>query len=142
MRDWRQLIGNRHLSPEAVDELAQHLEDTYQAVLGRNGDERAAMNAVHSELASLDHTTEPLDIRMPGIGVLERIRLFVHVDLKDAVRRLRKSPGFSLLAIAALAVGLGVNTAIFSLINSVLFKPLPVKDPESLVFVYDVYPKQ
>jgi putative ABC transport system permease protein len=142
MRDWRGLIGNRQLSPEAVDELAQHLEDTYQAALARGGDESAAMQAVHDELASLNQGRASLDIRTPRAGVLEGIRQFAHVDLRDAVRKLRRSPGFSALAIIVLAVGLGVNTAMFSLINALLYKPLPVKHPETLVFVYDVYPRQ
>lgn len=142
MRDWRSLIGNRRLSPEAVDELAQHLGDTYQAAIAGGKDDATAMRAVEEELAGLDRAAKHLDIRTPRIGVLERIRQFIHIDLRDAFRRLVRSPGFSVLAIAVLAIGLGVNTAMFSLINAVLFKPLPVKNPESLVFVYDIYPKQ
>jgi predicted permease len=142
MRDWRALIGQRQLSPEAVDELAQHLEDTYQSAIAAGKDHDAAMNEVKAELAGLDRATRHLDIRLPRNSVLEHLRQFVHVDVRDAFRRLLRAPGFSLLAIAVLAVGLGVNTAMFSLINSLLYKPLPVKHPETLVFVYDMYPKQ
>jgi predicted permease len=142
MRDWRSLIGKRGLSPEAVDELAQHLEDCFQAVVARGGTEADALKTAEAELASLSVSDKrSLDIRTPRVGLAERIRQFVHIDLRDAFRRLRRSPGFSLLAIGVLAVGLGVNTAIFTLINAALFKPLPVKNPESLVFVYDIYPK-
>ena len=57
-------------------------------------------------------------------------------DAKYGFRRLRKSPGFTALAIVSLTLGIGANTAIFSLVNTVLLRPLPVKEPEQLVQVY------
>jgi len=57
-------------------------------------------------------------------------------DLRFALRQLFKSPGFSLLAILTLALGIGLNTAIFSLINDLFLKGLPFKDPARLLHVY------
>ena len=57
-------------------------------------------------------------------------------DLRYAVRTLRKSPGFAVVAVLVLAVGIGVNTAIFSLINAVLFRPPDVTAPDELRYVY------
>ena len=54
-------------------------------------------------------------------------------DLRYAVRTLRKSPGFTAAAVLSLAIGIGANTALFTLINTVLWKTLPVRDPETLL---------
>src|SRR5690242_14137337 len=59
-------------------------------------------------------------------------------DLRYAGRLLRKSPLFSLYVIAPLALGIGLNGAIFLLIDSFLLRPLPVKNPENLIRVVDV----
>src|ERR1035438_5696593 len=54
-------------------------------------------------------------------------------DVKHAIRMFLKSPGFSITAIAALALGIGGTTAIFSIVNTVLLKPLGIPDPDRLV---------
>ena len=66
-----------------------------------------------------------------------RMRGFFTIDLRDAVRSLRRTPAVTVIAIASLALGIGANTALFSILDSLALKTLPVRDPAQLVLVGD-----
>jgi predicted permease len=76
-------------------------------------------------------------------GAIERLprrslmRSLIHVELRDAIRSLRATPIVALVAIVSLALGVGANTALFSIVNGLFLKPLPVSAPNRLIFVGD-----
>lgn len=62
-------------------------------------------------------------------------------DLKYSLRMFLKAPDFTITAVLALAIGIGANTAIFSVINRVLLKPMPYADPDRFVFFMNTFPQ-
>jgi putative ABC transport system permease protein len=62
-------------------------------------------------------------------------------DLRFSVRTLLKSPGFAVIAVLCIAIGIGANTAIFSVVNAILLRPFPYADPDRIVALHEVQPK-
>src|SRR5258708_35242239 len=87
--------------------------------------------------------TLPLAVRIillvPPISRRQEIRT-VKEQLKHVLRRLMRSPMFTIVTLITIGVGVGANTAIFSVINGILLKPLPYHDPERLVSVWQAAP--
>jgi predicted permease len=112
------------------DEMRIHLE-LYQADLRRQGvpDEEARRRALAEFGSVLARKEECRDAI--GLRLIDELR----GDVSYAFRLLRRSPAFTFVALLSLGLGIGANTAIFSLIDTVLIKRLPVEDPQRLVFV-------
>src|SRR5215475_3965041 len=111
-------------------ELRAHLELEAEARQENGVPAEEARYAARRQLGSTAAIKE--DVRQAwGWTSLERLAQ----DLRYGLRLLRKNPGFSAVAILSLALGIGANAAIFGLIDALLFKSLPVRDPQSLLFV-------
>jgi predicted permease len=129
-----------------VEELSQHLTDRYNELRGDGMDDAEACRLLRAELndGSLVAELQPLLSPSPEAAVLgidkrERMLAGVGNDLRQALRLLRFNPGFAVVAILSLALGIGANTAIFELIDAVLMRTLPVPAPQQLADIQEIH---
>jgi len=151
MPDWKRIVRERIAAarPEAAgemdleEEIAQHLEDRYLELRSGGASEADAYRSTLSELDDM----YPMQV---GLGRNQRMAKHEPIpgdarrgnflddlwrDLRYAVRTMSKSPMFVLLVVLTLALGIGANTTVFTVINTLILNPLPVENSNELVAV-------
>ncbi|HZN03928.1 MAG TPA: ADOP family duplicated permease, partial [Candidatus Polarisedimenticolia bacterium] len=167
MPDWRRYVRERLSLPrlrpereaETVEDLAQQLDDLYRAALERGATEEEAEAQARREIGDWDGLAHditlsetrhrhPLDQRAIDhletgrrpAGAVFRIAAQCVADALHGVRLLRQKPGFTVAVLVTLALGIGANTAVFTILDTVLLRPLPYAEPERLVRIWESNP--
>jgi putative ABC transport system permease protein len=132
----RSLLRKQQADHELSAELQFHLQRQIEQYEAQGMAQQEARYAALRELGGLEQIKEECR-EMREVSVIENLLQ----DLRFALRTLVKNPGFSFVVVTTLALGIGVNTAIFTLVNAMLLQPLPYADPTRLVNVGETGPK-
>ncbi|PYR44657.1 MAG: hypothetical protein DMF95_22695 [Acidobacteria bacterium] len=136
LSDWmlrlRALFRRTAVEDDIDAELQFHLDHQVQTHLARGLDRADAMRRARLEFGGLDQIKEEYRDAL-GVPAIDRLRQ----DVRFSLRSLRATPTVTAVAVLSLALGIGANAAIFSIINSLLLRMLPVKDPARLVLLTD-----
>ena len=126
---WLERIFRRRLDDDLAEELQEHIEERTEQIMRLENLSRS-----EARQAALRAFGNPTLVQTRSREVWQWPRLeTLLVDLKLVARRLSRSPGFAITVLLTLSIGIGANTAVFSVVDSVLLKPLPYPQPDRLV---------
>jgi macrolide transport system ATP-binding/permease protein len=131
----KQLFSRRGLYNELSDEIREHLEEKIEELVADGMSRKAAAHAARREFGNVALIEEDSRAvwRWPSLEGL-------FADLRYGVRVLRKNPGFTSVAVLTLALGIAVNTTVFTAFDALFLRPRPVKDPDSLASIFRTTP--
>ncbi len=136
---WRQLTRGfhslthpRNADRDVADELRNYFDEATDELIQRGVSPDDAKRSVRIALGSPHIAYE--QVRASGWENLVSTTL---ADARHALRRLRQAPGFAILSVLTLAIGIGASTAIFSAVNPILFEPLPYRQPDRIITIWD-----
>jgi predicted permease len=132
---FRSIVRRRRMDEELDEEIAYHLEREVEQGLDAGLSRAAAERAARRAVGNVEPAREQIRDARAGAWIDQLRR-----DVRFGVRAMRRRPGFTCLAVLTMALGIGATTAIFSVVDGVLFKPLPFPEANRLVAVWEVRP--
>src|SRR5207249_7315276 len=136
VRSWVRAVARRSRMEREMDaELRFHIEAFAEDLVRRGVLREEALRRARIEFGGVERAKEECR-EARGANFLESLIQ----DLRFGLRMLRKNPGFTSVAVLTLAMGIAVNTAVFTAFDALVLRPRPVKDPDSLVAVFRITP--